>query len=217
VFDGSAWLTARDTTVTVSLASPPSDAASVFVYWDVEGRSVAQLSQWRQTRLVFSGGAFVGQLPVSDVDTLRSMARTPNHLVVVADGVAYFREGGDPFTWDVVGLPTQGEFLTILRNNFYTRGSGDPLPMVDVRVPQAQRITIDVFDAMGELVARITDDEAAAGLHTFVWDTKNYAGQDVAPGIYFLHVASGDLDEARKIVITRQKSGETIESFDSFR
>jgi len=60
-------------------------------------------------------------------------------------------------------------------------------------LPQAEPVSLIVYDVNGRAVRRVHDGELGAGLHALIWDGRNDMGMTVAGGVYFvaLHTGSG--------------------------
>jgi hypothetical protein len=59
------------------------------------------------------------------------------------------------------------------------------LKLFQVELPSAGRISLQIFDLQGRVVATIIDEDRLAGLHDFVWDGRDGAGLQVAAGSFF--------------------------------
>ncbi|HTO94022.1 MAG TPA: FlgD immunoglobulin-like domain containing protein, partial [Bacteroidota bacterium] len=59
---------------------------------------------------------------------------------------------------------------------------------VPVDVPFQSYVTVDVFDVLGRLVARLHDGDMSQGRHFVRWDGTNNRGGGVASGAYFIRL-----------------------------
>jgi hypothetical protein len=64
--------------------------------------------------------------------------------------------------------------------------------------PNAQRVTIDIYDVTGNFVARVYE---GTGGSVARWDGRDAAGQRVAPGVYFYQVNAGGRAAGKKLVV----------------
>jgi hypothetical protein len=62
---------------------------------------------------------------------------------------------------------------------------------------------LDVYDACGQLVRTLVDEEQAAGHHLIEWDGRDSAGNPVPTGIYFYRLRAGDFTDMKKMVVVR--------------
>ncbi len=90
-------------------------------------------------------------------------------------------------------LPTEYAVESIYPNPF------NPMTTIQVGLPQASSLRINVFNVLGQEVAQVVNGQYAAGRHRFLFKAEN-----LSSGVYFVHVsAPGKLDTVRKLVLTR--------------
>jgi len=70
-------------------------------------------------------------------------------------------------------------------------------------VPAQGSARLQVFNVTGRLVRTLVSGPIAAGHHTTVWDGRDDSGRDVAAGIYFYRLQSGEGADVRKVVRLR--------------
>ncbi len=86
----------------------------------------------------------------------------------------------------------------LVHPNFPNPFSGRTSLKIDL--PEAARLTVTVFDALGNTVARLVDDVRSAGTHTISWSGRD-AGARVSPsGVYFYHVRAGSRSQTGRMV-----------------
>ena len=79
------------------------------------------------------------------------------------------------------------------------QGSGDPWgSLADVRA-----IDLAVYSVDGRRVRTLARGQRAAGRHEVSWDGLDAAGSPLAPGIYLMRLAAGDVVTSGKIVRVR--------------
>jgi hypothetical protein len=74
---------------------------------------------------------------------------------------------------------------------------------ITIRLQQAARTRIKIYDMLGNEVKTIFDDYVTPSEHQFYWDGTNNLAQHVASGVYFYHVISGTYNAVEKIVLIR--------------
>jgi hypothetical protein len=64
-------------------------------------------------------------------------------------------------------------------------------PTTEIRyaLPQAGKVTLRIFNVLGEQVRVLVDEHKPAGQYTEVWDGKNSQGKTVASGIYLYQIS----------------------------
>ena len=75
--------------------------------------------------------------------------------------------------------------------------------MVSLAAPQAGGVSLQVYDLRGRLVARLHDGHLARGLHRFVWNGTDAAGQRVSSGIYFVRLQAPGVRLVQKATVLR--------------
>jgi flagellar hook assembly protein FlgD len=61
--------------------------------------------------------------------------------------------------------------------------------------------TVSVHSVSGRLVRRLVSGVLPAGAHSTAWDGLDEEGHAAASGVYFVHLAAGGCDVARKTVL----------------
>ncbi len=68
----------------------------------------------------------------------------------------------------------------------------NPKTTIQFALPKAGRTQINIFDIAGRHVRTLLDEELPANTHQVSWTGENDKGQNVAAGVYFYLVTSGD-------------------------
>jgi photosystem II stability/assembly factor-like uncharacterized protein len=78
----------------------------------------------------------------------------------------------------------------------------NPATTIRYALPQAERVTLQVLNLLGELVATLVDNEQReAGYHVAVWNGRNAEGRAVGNGVYFVRMQAGEFVRVRKVVL----------------
>ena len=94
---------------------------------------------------------------------------------------------------DVSGyLPTSPQLAQNYPNPF------NPTTNITFSIPTQTRVTILVFNILGQQVAKVTDQEYPAGSHLVVWNASN-----VASGVYFCRMTAAEKTQTKKMVVLR--------------
>jgi hypothetical protein len=70
-------------------------------------------------------------------------------------------------------------------------------------VPAAGRVTVEIYDVFGRLVATLVDDRRMAGRNSVTWDACDRDGKRAAGGIYFCRVAAEGTQHVDKMILLR--------------
>jgi hypothetical protein len=89
------------------------------------------------------------------------------------------------------GIPVRTSLCQNYPNPF------NPSTTISYELPTASRVTIRVFNALGQEVALLVDEEKAAGAYQVRW-TAN-----VPSGVYFYRIQTAQYSECKKMVVLR--------------
>ena len=79
----------------------------------------------------------------------------------------------------------------------------NPATQVGIAVPVDGHVTLEVYDAIGQVVAVLANERLRAGMHQYVWDGSDRAGNKAASGVYFLRLASANFVATNKMLLLR--------------
>ena len=79
----------------------------------------------------------------------------------------------------------------------------NPTTSIRYDLPQKSRVTLSIFNILGQEVARLVDDVEAAGQHTVRWDATSRAGVPVSSGVYFYKIKTTDFEKIHKMLLVR--------------
>jgi hypothetical protein len=70
-------------------------------------------------------------------------------------------------------------------------------------LPDAAKVTLSIYNILGQKVTTLVDGEKTAGTHSVFWDGKDKSGAEVASGIYFYRIKAGDFQEQKKMLLIK--------------
>jgi len=79
----------------------------------------------------------------------------------------------------------------------------NPGTVVRYDVPEQAHVKLDVFNMLGQHIRTLVDEVQRAGSYTSQWDGTAQSGRQVAAGIYFLKLRSGDVTLTRKMLLVK--------------
>lgn len=106
-----------------------------------------------------------------------------------------------PWSFTVAETRHQRGGVTILNNVIDSNKREKTIVQVDV--PKAGNIVIQVFTLDGNIVKVLERGRKGSGLYSYYWDGTNGAGNAVARGIYFIRVVGPGMDEIRKVMVVK--------------
>jgi len=74
----------------------------------------------------------------------------------------------------------------------------NPETEIEFSLPQATRVTLTVYNLLGQVVEVLVDSELQAGYHVVQW-----SGENAASGIYFYRVTAGEFTATKRMVLMK--------------
>ena len=79
----------------------------------------------------------------------------------------------------------------------------NPETTIEFTVPTDGYVKIDVFNAAGQLVNSLVDEELSAGGYKTTWDAVDASGQEVSSGVYFYRMQAGDFAATHSMTLLK--------------
>ncbi len=79
----------------------------------------------------------------------------------------------------------------------------NPSTTINYQIPEAGRVTLRIYDLLGQLVTTLVDREVVAGTHSVVWAGKNERGELVAAGVYIYRLEAAGVVRTKKMVLAK--------------
>jgi len=98
---------------------------------------------------------------------------------------------------EAVSLPDQYALYQNYPNPF------NPETTIKFQLPRDEKISLRIFDILGNQVRVLVDEHKKAGYYAVVWDSKDDAGNEVASGIYFYRLKTKEYVNTLKLVLIR--------------
>jgi len=73
--------------------------------------------------------------------------------------------------------------------------------IIPVELPEATKITLTIYDILGNRIRLIYDGIYPPGMHSFSWDGTSSAGVPVPSGVYFCRMIAGSTVQTRKMLL----------------
>jgi hypothetical protein len=97
----------------------------------------------------------------------------------------------------IAGLPRK----LALRQNY--PNPFNPNTNLLFELPNPGHVKIEIFGLTGAKVRTLVDSHFDAGYHSAVWDGRSDSGEEVASGIYYYRLTSGQHRITRKMVMLK--------------
>jgi len=80
----------------------------------------------------------------------------------------------------------------------------NPVTTIRYGLPQAERVSLKIYNLLGEEVATLVNDEhKAPGYHVAIWDGRGKNGNVAASGVYVYRMRAGNFSIAKKLVLAK--------------
>jgi hypothetical protein len=79
----------------------------------------------------------------------------------------------------------------------------NPSTKIRYDVPKETRVTLTVYNVIGQEVAKLVDEVQSAGYKSVEWDTREAGGVEISSGVYFYTLKADDFVMTRKLVLIR--------------
>ena len=79
----------------------------------------------------------------------------------------------------------------------------NPTTNIKYQVPQSSRVSLTVYNMLGQKVATLANEFKTAGYHNVVWNATDDFGQHVSSGVYFLRMQAGDFTKTMRMTFTK--------------
>ena len=74
---------------------------------------------------------------------------------------------------------------------------------IKINLPSEDRISVDIYNVIGQKVVTLFDGQMSAGEKTLTWDGRNYYGVKCPSGVYVYTVKSNSSFEIKKMVLVK--------------
>jgi len=101
-------------------------------------------------------------------------------------------------------LPLPSDYR--LEQNFpnpFTLNLGSPVTVIKFQLPQEERISIQIFNVLGQRVRTLADRRFLPGYQSISWDGCNDNGRLVTSGVYYYEFKAGDFKAIKRLVLMR--------------
>lgn len=138
-----------------------------------------------------------GLVPANDSNEYKDGTAIPgrsyDYRIGAVDG------GGETFSITIsITLPPKP--LTLYQN---FPNPFNPSTSIAFFLPEAQHVTLTIYDVRGRLVKTLVDAGKEAGKYTVGWNGTNGLGASVGSGVYYYRLTAGKKTITRKLVVLR--------------
>lgn len=187
----------------------PADVAGLYV--ELAGADLDRIEAANMTSMdLMAGGNAAGwrgvlfsydghTIPAGGATVVR-LSSDPDLAVYLAKAEAANAEG------QVISLTRASEHGTVPTTFELFQNYPNPFnPSTSIRFDLAApgRVTLTIYNILGQEVARLADGEFPAGSHAVTWDGRDGNGATAASGIYIYRISAGDYTACRRMALVK--------------
>jgi|GEM_PF-726921 len=79
----------------------------------------------------------------------------------------------------------------------------NPMTTIEYHLPEATRVTVEVYNLLGQRVKTLVDEYQNAGRHRVVWNSRNEHGQAVSSGVYIYRLHTEQTTLTQKMLFLK--------------
>ena len=79
----------------------------------------------------------------------------------------------------------------------------NPNTVIQYDLPDPSKVTLTIYNVLGEEIRTLVDEYQTAGTYSIVWDGKNHLGESVYSGVYMVHLSAGRYESSRKMLLLK--------------
>jgi len=79
----------------------------------------------------------------------------------------------------------------------------NPTTAIDYQIPAAGLVSLQLFDVLGHAVRSLVNEEQNARAYRVIWNGRNDHGEEVAGGIYFYRLTTGQNTKTMKLLLLK--------------
>jgi subtilisin family serine protease len=79
----------------------------------------------------------------------------------------------------------------------------NPRTTIEYSLSERSRVTLTVYNILGQEIQTLVDKEQNAGRYSVVWDGKDEQGKSMASGVYLYRLSTGKLSMSRKMLLLK--------------
>ncbi|MGH1362404.1 MAG: T9SS type A sorting domain-containing protein [Calditrichia bacterium] len=124
--------------------------------------------------------------------------------VTVLDSTADFLKTAYESGFDILtGISKPSQRLTTFKLSQNYPNPFNPETTISYELKQTSRVTLNVYNLLGQKVAALVKQQQTAGRYTTRWNGKNAAGEQVASGLYLYRLSTELGAETRKMMLLK--------------
>ncbi|MEN8191187.1 MAG: T9SS type A sorting domain-containing protein [Bacteroidota bacterium] len=116
--------------------------------------------------------------------------------------------GTESLFWLKPGIPTsvddnKGNIVNSFELSQNYPNPFNPSTIINYSIIKSDMVNLTVYNMLGQKVATLVNELKSVGNHSIEWNGKNQYGKDVASGIYFYKIITGQNSSVKKMMLLR--------------
>ncbi|MBN2600921.1 MAG: carboxypeptidase regulatory-like domain-containing protein, partial [Candidatus Marinimicrobia bacterium] len=179
------------------------DGTNITLQWaPVTSEKIKYYSVYRKT----AATAFevIGYSTTADyLDESASTSESYEYSVTATDFGLNESEKSEPVSVNALAIDDQEEIPTTyaLKPNY--PNPFNPETTIEFALPRTSKVTLTIYNLMGQMVQELVQNEYPAGYQKVVWNGKDYRGNSVGSGVYIYTLKAGNFSQTRKMILMR--------------
>jgi hypothetical protein len=195
--------------LTLAATTPYNTNAVVMTYTASTANDNGRAAVIRNTRTTNGGTAYLAAWGVSGL--ISNDSRVCFMYPILASPEYPVGKGFDCFAPPPVGLLcNNGVDAPVIANTGFGFSLAEAAPNpfrsstnIEFSVANRTRVSIEVYNILGQKVRTVTDEVFEPGSYNRMWDGRSDAGTQVSSGIYFYKMVAGDFSATKKTVLLK--------------
>ena len=79
----------------------------------------------------------------------------------------------------------------------------NPSTTLRYAIPQAGKVTLEIYNVLGQKIRTLLNSDVTAGTHLTVWNGLDDAGQQVSTGVYFYKLTAKNFTDTKKMILMK--------------
>ena len=79
----------------------------------------------------------------------------------------------------------------------------NPITTIQYDIPEESHVRIDIYNVLGQKVAKLVDTFHQPGFHTVNWDGTNMLGSALSSGMYFYRIQANNFTAVKKLLLVK--------------
>jgi hypothetical protein len=168
---------------------------------------------------------FVVQFPIEDPYPSKNRVLSTNHPSTGVEHTILYKASTG--TWSYSGVANKPDYSwACLIRAYVSYGTSDisepieilpsvfaldqnypnpfnPSTVISYQLPKQSRVQIKIYDAIGNEIRSLIDEEKSAGKYNILWDSRNNYGARVSSGVYFYKITADGFAQTKKMILMK--------------